>query len=256
MSVAQSVIVTGAASGIGLAIAQQFLATGARVHICDVNGEAVALAVRNNPGLSGTRADVGVPADVEQLVFDAVKRFEGSADVLINNVGIGGPHKPVESISYAEWDDAMRINVGGMFHCIKQVVPSMKENRNGVIVNISTASVHSKPSRRADYLVSKAAVEELSKSLAKELGPSGIRCNSVRPGLMDNARMRGICEKYAEEKGRTIEAVEQDYLRFISMRCKIEEREIGDLCVFLASPSARHITGQTISVCGNLEWEA
>lgn len=255
MAASRTVIVTGGASGIGLSIAEQFLAAQALVHICDINRTAVEQAVASHPGLSGTQADVGAPAEVERVVAEAIARFGGSVDVLVNNVGIGGPHKHVEEISYEEWDASMRINVSGMFHCIKNVVPAMKARRQGVIINISTGSVHTKPTRRSDYITSKFAAEGLASSLAKELGPFGIRCNVIRPGMMDNPRMRGICEKYAAEQGRTAEDVEQDYLRFISMRSKIQQYEIGDACVFLASDKARHITGQVISVCGNIEWE-
>jgi NAD(P)-dependent dehydrogenase (short-subunit alcohol dehydrogenase family) len=255
MMESQKVIVTGGATSIGLAIAERFLCQGARVHVCDVNPKAVAEAIATHPGLTGTVANVGVPAEVEKLVAEAYEHFGGYVDVLVNNVGIGGAHKQVEHIGYDEWDTAMRVNIGGAFYGIKNVVPVMKKRRHGAIINISTASVRSKPRRRSDYNTSKAALEELSASLARELGPFDIRCNVIRPGVMDNARMRGICEKYAAEQGRTADEVEQDYLRYVSMHAKILPAEIGDTCVFLAGEQARHITGQIVSVCGNLEWE-
>jgi NAD(P)-dependent dehydrogenase (short-subunit alcohol dehydrogenase family) len=255
MAEPQKVIVTGGATSIGLAIAEQFLKEGALVHICDLDAAAIATALANHAGLSATRADVAVPAQVEGVVQEAYKRFGGYVDVLVNNVGCGGAHKAVEEISYDEWDATMRTNVGGMFYGIKNVVATMKLRRHGVIINISTASVRGKPRRRSDYNTSKAAIEELSNSLAKELGPFGIRCNVIRPGVMNNARMRRICEKYAAEQGRTADEVEQDYLNYVSMHSKIQPSEIGDACAFLASAKAKHITGQIISVCGNLEWE-
>jgi len=256
MAPPQKVIVTGGATSIGLAIAQQFLKQGALVHVCDIDAAALASAVSSNEGLSGTRADVGVPTQVEAVIGEACERFEGDVDVLVNNVGLGGAHQPVEDIPYEEWETVMRVNVGGMFYGIKNVVPRMKARRHGVIVNISTASVYSKPRRRSDYVTSKAAIEELTKSLAKELGHFGIRCNAIRPGVMDNARMRGICEKYAAEQQRSADEVEQDYLKYVSMHSKVHPAEIGDACVFLASDQAKSITGQIISVCGNLEWES
>ena len=249
-----NVVVTGGADGIGLAIAQCFQAQIARVYVCDIREDAIEKALAENPGLCGGRADVG-NADEVAVFFGQVFDEFGTVDVLVNNVGIEGPHCAVEDIEPAQWRQMMDVNLSGMFVCARQVIPQMKERNSGVIINISTGSVKTKPTRRAGYVVSKAAVEEFTRVLAKELGPWGIRCNAIQPGLMNNPRMQGIIARYAKERGVSEQEVLQGYLDYISMRTPIEMSEIGEVCVFLASNSAKHITAQIISVDGNIEWE-
>jgi NAD(P)-dependent dehydrogenase (short-subunit alcohol dehydrogenase family) len=250
----QNVVVTGAGDGIGRAIAERFLAAGANVHICDVDAAHLERAIAANPGLGGTEADVGVAADVVRTIDEAEARM-GPLDVLVNNAGIAGPRAPMEAIGDEDWDRVIRVNLHGMFYAMKRVIPSMKERGSGAIVNISTGSVQSVPVDRSVYNVSKAAVEGLTRTMARELGPFGIRVNAIRPGMVNNERMRGIVRRIAEQEGRTYGDVESGFLQFVSMRTKIEPAEIADCAVFLASDAARHVTGQVIAVDGGTEWE-
>jgi NAD(P)-dependent dehydrogenase (short-subunit alcohol dehydrogenase family) len=250
----QRVIVTAGGSGIGRAIVERFAANGAQVHTCDVNADFLADAVAGHDAVGGTLADVGIPADVEKLVGEAVERM-GGVDVLVNNAGIGGPAAALEDISYEDWDRTIGVNLNGMFYCIKNVAPHMKAQKSGCIVNISTASAKVALPMRSPYVASKVGVLGLTHTVAREYGPFGIRCNAILPGLIDNERGRGILARQAKERGISEKEREEQFLEFISLKCWIDPSEVGDLAVFLASHAGRHITGQQIGMDGNVEWE-
>jgi NAD(P)-dependent dehydrogenase (short-subunit alcohol dehydrogenase family) len=251
---AQRVVVTAGAAGIGLAIARTFHASGARVHVCDLDQAALTEAARALPGLRVSCIDVGDAAQVRHLQQD-VQESLGGIDVLVNNAGIGGPRAPVDEISDADWDAVLRVNITGMFYTVRAFVPQMKQQHAGAIINISTTSVRTGLPDRTPYVVSKAAVQGLTKNLARELGPFNIRCNALLPGSIENERGRGLMVEKAARLGISYEEALQDRLRFISMRTRIDPDEIAQAALFLASDAARHITGQELSVCGNVEWE-
>ena len=128
--------------------------------------------------------------------------------------------------------------------------------KGGTIINISTVSVRTGMTNRLPYITSKQGVMGLTHNVARELGPWNIRCNAILPGLIDNTRGRAILARKAEADGKTLEETEAEYLKYISMRCWIEPKEVGDLVVFLSSEKAKHISGQFIAVDGHMEWEA
>ncbi|HEY0921006.1 SDR family oxidoreductase [Devosia sp.] len=248
------VIVTAGASGIGLAIAQTFLRAGARVHIGDVDGASLAAALAENPGLRGSVSDVSSSEDVDRLGDEALA-WMGGVDVLVNNAGIGGPRGPVEEVEPAEWHQVMRVNLGGIFHTARRFVPVMKGQRAGCIINISTSSVRTGLPLRTPYVVSKAGVMGFTQNLAREIGPYNIRCNAILPGSIENERGRKLLRERAEREGVSYEQVLAQRLGYISMRSRITPEEVGEAALFLASPAARHISGQFLGVCGNVEWE-
>ena len=250
----QRVVVTAGASGIGLAIAQKFLSEGADVFICDIAAPALEAALAENPKFQGMLANVGDPSSVEVFFKKALATL-GGIDVLVNNAGIGGPRANVEDIDYQDWDDCIRINLSGMFYCVKQVIPVMKAQGAGCIINISTSSAKTGLPNRLPYVASKVGVLGLSHNLARELGASNIRVNTILPGLMDNPRGRGLVAGYANEQGLSIDEAEAEFLKYISLKSWIKPSEIADTAFFLASPQARHITGQEMAVDGNCEWE-
>jgi NAD(P)-dependent dehydrogenase (short-subunit alcohol dehydrogenase family) len=250
----QRVVVTAAAGGIGLGIAQVFLDAGAKVHICDVDADALDKALAAHPGLSGSLADVGSAKAVAAL-GQAVDEALGGVDVVINNAGVGGPRGPIDEVSDEDWDAVMRVNVTGMFYMVREFAPRLKAQGFGSIINISSTSVRTGLPNRTPYIVSKAAIEGLTKNLARELGPFNIRCNSISPGSIENDRGRALLRQKAEREGITYEEALSRRLAFISMRSRIDPREVGEAALFLASDKAGHITGQQMSVCGNVEWE-
>lgn len=176
----ERVLVTGAGDSVGRAIAERFLQKGAKVHICDVRGDAVAATLAANPGMSGSVTDVGVRAEVDALFAD-VRAKVGDLTVLVNVVGMAGPRAPIEDVDEDEWDKTIAVNLSGMFYTMKRAVPMLKANGGGSIVNFSTCSTRTGIPFRAPYIASKAGVEGLTKNSARELGPSGIRVNAILP---------------------------------------------------------------------------
>jgi NAD(P)-dependent dehydrogenase (short-subunit alcohol dehydrogenase family) len=248
------VLVTGAGQSVGRSIAEAFLASGAKVHFCDRDAKLVAVVLKANPGLSGSVTDVSDPASVDALFVD-VNRTLGGVDVLVNIVGISGPRGRIDEISIDEWRQTMVSNVDSMFFCIRKAVPGMRSRKRGVIVNFSSASTRTAMPFRSPYVTSKAAVEGLTRTLARELGPDGITVNAILPGMIDNARLDFILSRIAQDEGRSKAEVEREMLGFVSTRSKIQPDEIATTVVFLASDAAKNISGQMMGVCGNIEWE-
>jgi len=249
-----TVLVTGGADSVGRVMAEAFAARGDRVHICDVRPEALAATLAANPGMRGTLADVGDSAAVARVVSEA-SDWLGEISVLVNNVGIGGPRAGVEDIELDDWNRTLAVNVTAMFQAMKLAVPGMKRRGGGAIVNFSTGSTRTRLPGRTAYVVSKFAVEGLTLNAARELGPHKIRVNAILPGMIDNARMQGIIAAKSRETGRPADAIEADYLRFISLRAKTQPADLAAMVLFLASDAGRLVTGELIAVSGNLEWE-
>lgn len=250
----QRVLVTAAAAGIGEAIAARFLASGARVAICDLDGDAIVRARDAHADIAATVVDVADGAAVQRWIEDLTGRW-GGIDVLVNNAGIGGPNAPIEEITVEDWQRCLDVNLTGAFHCIRSAAPVMKAQRSGCILNISTPSAVLGLPNRSPYVASKAGLLGLTLNVARELGPCNVRCNAILPGAVDNARGRRVLAAVAERASITVEEAEAALLRHISMRTWVQASEIADLAVFLASPAGRHITGQRIAVDGNVEWE-
>lgn len=251
---AQRVIVTAGARGIGRGIVQRFHEAGAKVWLCDVEQAALDEVKADLPDIGTAIADVSDRAQVKRFIADAMAAM-GGIDTLVNNAGIGGGNAPVEEVTDENWDRSLAVNLTGMFNCVREVVPALKAQRSGAIINISTASVRTGIPNRLPYVASKQGVMGLTQNLARELGPSNIRCNAILPGLIDNPRGRALVQRMADESGKSFAEVEAEVLKYFSMRTWIDPLEIGDAAVFLASNGARHITGQFLGVCGGAEWE-
>lgn len=246
------VLVTAGAGGIGRVIAQRFLAEGARVAICDVDDAALADCGAQTSGLLALRADVAVSADVASL-FATLQQSFGGLDVLVNNAGISGPTKPVEEITDEEWNRTLAVNVTGQFYTVRAAVPMFRSAGGGAIVNMSSVAGRMGMPMRAPYSTSKYAVRGFTDVLTVELGALNVRVNAILPGLVDGPRGRRAMEEQAKFRGMTLEEYLPFVLHNISMHTMIEMDEIAALAVFLASDHAKHITGQSIGVCGNFE---
>lgn len=250
----QRVIVTAGAAGIGLAIVERFLAAGADVAICDADQGRVDKVAHTHPGLIAAALDVSDADAVDRFVRQVCDRW-GGVDTLVNNAGIAGQIGPIADICDQGWRTCFEVNVHGAFFMMRAVSPLMKVQGGGSIINISTGSVTTLPVNRSPYIASKWALEGLTRAAARELGPDNIRVNAIRPGFVDSERMRGIMAGIAAGRGIDAAAVEAEFLRYISLRAKIQPEEIGDMAIFLSCDAAKHVTGQLIAVDGNVEWE-
>jgi NAD(P)-dependent dehydrogenase (short-subunit alcohol dehydrogenase family) len=248
------VVITGAAGGAGVVLAQKFSSAGARVHICDINATAVASVVSPDAGISGSVCDCGNSDDVARL-FDDVLFKLGGLDVLVNNVGIAGPTALTEDVAPVDWDKTIAVNLSGFFYCVRLAIPLLKQAGGGTILNVSSTSARTGLPMRLPYTVSKVGVLGMTETLARELGPFNIRVNSILPGWIDNDRGNGVFNQKAAALGIDPQELKAEGLSFISMRTQIQPEEIADMMIFLCSGKARHISGQHIGVCGNSEYE-
>ena len=246
------VLITAAARGIGRATAEAFLQAGSRVHICDLDSDRLEEAGKTLDLAGSTCCDVASPAAVEDL-FAAVMAGLGGLDVLVNNAGIAGPTAALEDLSLEDWQRTMAVNLDAAFLCARQAVPTMKAQRSGVIVNLSSTAGLSGFARRAPYCAAKWAIIGLTKTLAMELGPFGVRCNAICPGPIAGERMDEVMAEHAARAGVEPERIYQDYLAGISLRSFIAPSEIADMIVFLASDAAAKVSGQAIPVDGHTE---
>jgi NAD(P)-dependent dehydrogenase (short-subunit alcohol dehydrogenase family) len=244
------VIVTAGGSGIGRVIAQTFHAAGARVHVCDIAPEALDECRR--AGLGATQADVADPAQVDTL-FDEATAALGGLDVLVNNAGIAGPFSAVEAMAIADWDRTIAVNLNGMFYCTRRAVPLLKQAGGGLIVNMSSVAGRMGFPFRSVYAASKWAIVGLTETLAMELGPDNIRVNAIQPGIVDGERHWRNARRKAELLGITLEEQERRVLSRVSLRRMVSPEDVANTALFLASPLGQNISGQALSVCGNVE---
>src|ERR687897_2060609 len=228
------VLVTAGGAGIGRAIATAFLTEGARVWICDIDTKALAETRAAHPELGASLTDVADASAVDAM-FEALERAFGGLDVLINNAGIAGPTGPLETLDPADWRRCVAVNLDGAFLCARRAVPLLKAAGGGAIVNISsTAGLMGYP-LRTPYASAKWAVIGLTKSLAIELGPFGIRVNAICPGSVEGARMAQVARAEAITRGITEEEVRQAYVRTTSLRSFIPPEHIAAMALFLCS---------------------
>ncbi|MCY3556415.1 MAG: SDR family NAD(P)-dependent oxidoreductase [Gemmatimonadetes bacterium] len=240
----RTAIVTGGGQGIGRAICGIFAEEGAAVVVVDINESAAEETARmlNREGYPGrsaraVRADISVAAEISALADGVVEEY-GRVDILVNNAGLA-LFRSVEACTEEEWDRVMAVNLKGPFLLSKALLPTMIARRSGAVINL--ASVAGKTGgvvSGAPYSVSKAGIECLTKSLARELAPHGVRVNAIAPGIIDTALT-------AHHDPAFVDAIPLG-------GSKGEPRDVAEAALFLASDRSRHITGEILDVNGGL----
>ncbi len=237
-------VVTGGAAGIGFAYARRFLAEGAKVVVADV-ADPVAAAEKLGAAerVLGVPADVSDSASVRAMVEAAVARF-GRVDVLVNNAAVFAALKPqpFDAIPEAEWDRVMAVNVKGIWNCARAVVPVMRAQGGGRIVNVASAIVAKGTAMLLHYVTSKGAVVAMTRALARELGPAGITVNAVAPGLI----LSDTVQANPDITDFQLDAI----MRARSLKREAFPADVEGTVVFLASDDSAFMSGQTLVVDG------
>lgn len=234
-------LVTGAASGIGRAIATAFIKAGARVLLCDLNAKALDdVANQLGEGAFGRVTDVSDESQVEGAMRDARNAF-GSLDIVVNCAGFGAI-TPLTELTSEKWKSVQAVTLGGVFYGVKHGARQMLEQgRPGVIINISSVNAQQPGEGQVAYCAAKAGVDMITRCGALELGSRGIRVVGIAPGLVETP----LTKKELENP-----ATRELFMGVIPMKRAVEAEEIAASAVFLASDHARSINGHTVVIDG------
>jgi NAD(P)-dependent dehydrogenase (short-subunit alcohol dehydrogenase family) len=237
-------LVTGAARGIGLAVAKRFLTEGWRVALLDIEGELLSTSVAALAAPGDTldlHCDVSNALAVAHAITEVERRF-GRLDALVNNAGIA-VFAPILETSEDDWNRILAVNLTGPFLCTKATAPLMREHGGGAIVNITSISAVRASTLRSAYGTSKAGLAHLTKQLAVELASLGIRVNAVAPGPVETAMAKAV---------HTAE-IRADYHDAIPLNRYGLEEELAEAVFFLCSDRSSYITGQILAVDGGFD---
>lgn len=226
------VLLTGGANGIGAATVSAFAAQGALVEFCDLDPAAGKRVGHENEQSRFTRLDLARERQVAAWVKGAVKRH-GRIDVIVNNAAID-PRIPLAGMTSAVLDKLIAVNLQPLFITAREAVPHMK---SGSIINLASITFHTGPINMSAYVATKGAVLGLTRSLARELGPKGIRVNTVSPGwIMTDRQLRDYVDASTKKLIKRSQCVPE----------LLQPADIAEVILFLASDSSRAITGQEI----------
>ena len=237
-------VVTGAARGIGLAVARKFLVDGYRVALLDIDAPALLQAAAGLGGKDKVLAiecDVALPKQVGSAIERTAAHF-GRIDALVNNAGVA-LFKPMLETTFEEWARVLEVNLSGPFLCTQACAPVMLRNGGGAVVNVASISGMRASTLRIAYGTSKAALIHLTKQQAAELGNMGIRVNAVSPGPVDTAMAKEV---------HTAD-IRAGYHDAIPLNRYGTEEEIAAAVVFLCSDAASYVNGQTLAVDGGFD---
>ena len=182
-----------------------------------------------------------------------VTRRLGGLEVLDNTAGLAGPTGPIDEMSPEDWRRTIDVDLVGQYLCARLAVPMLKKSRNASMVNMSSAAGRFGYAFRTPYAAAKWGVVGLTHSLAKELGPDGIRVNAILPGIVAGPRIEKVIAARAETLGIGYKEMERQYLDKVSLRRMVTAEDVANTVMFLCSPLGRNISGQAIGVCGNVE---
>ncbi|HWP60257.1 MAG TPA: SDR family NAD(P)-dependent oxidoreductase [Candidatus Acidoferrales bacterium] len=251
----QVAIVVGGARGIGAAIARMFSREGAKIALIDLEKMKTELdqavqAIREQGGDAvPIAADCTDAEQVDRAVDEVVRRW-GRIDILINSAGFRGPLVPVQDISEQEWDSVLAVNLKAVFLCCRAVLKVMMRQKSGSIVSISGTAGKEGMELRGALCAAKWGVLGLTRTIAKEAGPYGIRANVVCPGGMDEPDLRAMYAERAKGLGMEFSELEKKVLEQTPLRKYAGHDEVARAALFLASSDSSHTTGEALNVSG------
>ena len=249
---ARRVVITGGGSGIGLRLAQRFADAGDKVAVCDADAQAIEDVLAKHPDFIAMQADVTDEAQMNTFL-GRVESEWGGADVVCANAGTGGPAGRIEDMGYDAWKSCIGVNLFGTFLTCRWAARVMRAQGSGLIImTTSTAGLFGYP-LRSPYAAAKWGIVGLTKTLAGELGPEGIRVNAIAPGAVEGDRMERVLANESAASGKPIEELRQTYVKGVSLRSWVSADDLADMALFLASPAASKITGQIMAVDGHTE---
>jgi NAD(P)-dependent dehydrogenase (short-subunit alcohol dehydrogenase family) len=247
----QRVLITAGAGGIGREIARAFAANGAKVFVCDIDAKGLETLVQEID-LTTTPCDVSKREDIERMVTSAIESL-GGLDVLVNNAGIAGPTAPVDKMDPDDWDKVVQVNLNGTFNVTRLAIPHLKKSPAGVIIIISSVAGRFGYANRSPYSTTKWGLIGFTKTLSIELGEYGIRANAILPGAVEGPRIQRVFEGRAKASGQSIEEVKHAAMTVQSIKRLVDPRDIAALAVFLASDSAKSISGQLLPIDNDMQ---
>jgi NAD(P)-dependent dehydrogenase (short-subunit alcohol dehydrogenase family) len=253
----KTVLVTGAAGAIGRSIAEGYAAGGAKVFVTDIDQAGVDATAKeisaSGAFCEGLAADVTIPEQVEAVVAAAAKAFGDKVDILVNVAGIVA-QGPVEDIGVEEWDKVFAVNCKGSFLFIKYVVPMMKANKFGRIVNFSSKSGKTGSAIMCHYSAAKAAIIGLTQSLAFELADSGINVNCLCPGITEATGVwNNVSSGYVKNLNMPVEEVIKKFTAKVPLKRLAKISDVVNMTLFLSSEGGDYMTGQAINITGGRE---
>jgi NAD(P)-dependent dehydrogenase (short-subunit alcohol dehydrogenase family) len=249
-------MVTGAAQGLGLAIAEQLARAGARVTLADLQLEKAQAAASRLSQAGGAAAAVQLDVTDSQHVNDTVTEItkeQGQLDILVNSAGLGQSVTPIVELSDEEWQRVLQVNLTGTFHCCRAAARQMEIQESGSIVNVASINGQNPAALVASYNVSKAAVISLTRTLAMELAAYRVRVNAVSPGPVYTEFNRKVMAQRCKSLNLTEEEMVERIRQAVPLGRWGEPTDIAATVAFLCSPSASWITGEVLRVSGGME---
>jgi NAD(P)-dependent dehydrogenase (short-subunit alcohol dehydrogenase family) len=243
--------ITGGARGIGREIADALLAAGVNVAINDVSQDALDEVIRELGDRDGEllthQGDAADPDAMEELIDEAVAAF-GGLDILINNVGIAGPTKPIEEITHEEFFSTLEVNLGGLFDATRAAIPHLRASDAGRVVNLSSMSGKRPLPDRTPYTTAKMGVIGFTRTLATELAEENVTANAVCPGSVAGPRLDRVIEGQAKSQDRPFAEVEEEFRAVSPMNEFTQPEDVADAVLYLCSDRAAHVTGEDLNV--------
>ena len=247
-----NVVVVAGASGIGLEIVKAYLEEECRLFVCDISSTFLEELSQSHPEVFTQRTNVAIYDEVKEF-FDHVKKEVDHIDVLINCAGIAGPTGHLQDLDPKAWDLTIAININGMFYCIKECIPLLKQSKSPSIINLASNAAFFGFPLRSPYATSKWATIGLTKTVAMELGVDHVRVNAICPGSVRGERIDRVVAADAKAQNKSIEEIEELYCRQVSMKTFVEASDVAHLALFLSSDYGRFISGQAIGLDGHTE---